>query len=134
MTPTQVRLPAVAGRFYPSEPEDLSREVEEYVSPAPSSDRRYSGSPERTLPRSSGSFPAAFGEGLQLCPCGDRYGRLPGARMSRSRSGKGGSGGSETSSGDRVERHESLRIRLRDPFEGQKGHRQDSRIGCRRSL
>jgi len=37
MTPTQVRLPAVAGRFYPSEPEDLSREVEEYVSPAPTS-------------------------------------------------------------------------------------------------
>jgi AmmeMemoRadiSam system protein B len=30
-----VRLPAVAGRFYPSDPETLSQELEQYVSPRP---------------------------------------------------------------------------------------------------
>jgi AmmeMemoRadiSam system protein B len=35
MAATQVRLPAVAGRFYPSEPVALLRDLEEYVAPAP---------------------------------------------------------------------------------------------------
>jgi MEMO1 family protein len=34
---SQVRLPAVAGRFYPRHPEDLRRELRGYTNPAPSS-------------------------------------------------------------------------------------------------
>src|SRR5439155_18767411 len=34
MMATDVRLPAVAGRFYPSEPEILAREIQQYVEPA----------------------------------------------------------------------------------------------------
>lgn len=35
MPPLEIRMPAVAGRFYPSNPQRLAREIDEYLAPIP---------------------------------------------------------------------------------------------------